>query len=119
MNMSSFPKMLKFKQNMVPNPQLLRWSSWFSQYTFDVIRIKGKTNIVADFFSRPLEPSQPKHPEILMYSHTFTIPNPWQKEDFTRHQTIYELEVFQNYGGFILNPFGAHLEYPFSLIFIA
>ena len=36
MDMGSFPKMLHFKQKSVPNPQLLRWSAWFSQYSFDV-----------------------------------------------------------------------------------
>ncbi|ESQ44801.1 hypothetical protein EUTSA_v10003399mg, partial [Eutrema salsugineum] len=31
MDMSSFPKMLQFKQKMVPHQQLLRWSEWFSK----------------------------------------------------------------------------------------
>ena len=30
MEMSSFPKMLQFKRKMLPRPQLLRWSNWFS-----------------------------------------------------------------------------------------
>ena len=30
MDMSSFPKMLQFKRKMLPHPQLLRWSNWFS-----------------------------------------------------------------------------------------
>lgn len=53
MDMTSFPKMLQFKQMMIPNPQLLRWSDWFSQWSFDVIHVKGKDNVIADFFSRP------------------------------------------------------------------
>ncbi|CDP19118.1 unnamed protein product [Coffea canephora] len=66
MDMGSFPKMLNFKQNLVPNPQLLRWSAWFSQYSFDVKNIKGKKNIVADFFSRkkPL-PQQALSTQVL------------------------------------------------------
>ncbi|MBA0762904.1 hypothetical protein Gotri_012451 [Gossypium trilobum] len=55
MDMSSFPKMLKFKQKDIPHPQLLRWSEWFSKYSFDVKHIKGKTNVLADILSRPFE----------------------------------------------------------------
>ncbi|KAG8472716.1 hypothetical protein CXB51_034748 [Gossypium anomalum] len=53
MDMSSFPKMLKFKQKTVPHPQLLRWAQWFSEYSFDTKHIKGKENVLADFLSRP------------------------------------------------------------------
>ncbi|MBA0788278.1 hypothetical protein Gotri_000112 [Gossypium trilobum] len=55
MDMSSFPKMLKFKQKDIPHPQQLRWSEWFSKYSFDVKHIKGKTNVLADILSRPFE----------------------------------------------------------------
>ncbi|MBA0640088.1 hypothetical protein Goklo_023061 [Gossypium klotzschianum] len=55
MDMFSFPKMLKFKQKEIPHPQLLRWSEWFSKYSFDVKHIKGKTNVLADILTRPVE----------------------------------------------------------------
>ncbi|KAG8477722.1 hypothetical protein CXB51_027570 [Gossypium anomalum] len=64
MDMSSFPKMLKFKQKTVPHPQLLRWAQWFSEYSFDTKHIKGKENVLADFLSRP-------KPEIQLNRKTF------------------------------------------------
>ncbi|MBA0575353.1 hypothetical protein Golob_024247 [Gossypium lobatum] len=53
MDMSSFPKMLQFKQKEVPHPQLLRWAERFSKFAFDVVHIKGKNNVLADILSRP------------------------------------------------------------------
>ncbi|KAE8719974.1 hypothetical protein F3Y22_tig00109923pilonHSYRG00045 [Hibiscus syriacus] len=64
MDMSSFPQMLKFKQKVIPNPQLLRWAEWFSKYSFDCKHIKGKTNVLADLLSRP--PQNQIH-KIMMY----------------------------------------------------
>ena len=52
MDMSSFPKMLQFKRKMLPYPQLLRWSNWFSQWSFQVQHIKGKDNVITDYLSR-------------------------------------------------------------------
>ena len=52
MDMSSFPKMLQFKRKMLPHPQLLRWSNWFSQWSFQVKHIKGKDNLIIDYLSR-------------------------------------------------------------------
>ncbi|PKI64613.1 uncharacterized protein LOC116201072 isoform X2 [Punica granatum] len=52
MDMSSFPKMLQFKQKQLPHPQLLRWVEWFSKFDFEVKHIKGKHNTLADFLSR-------------------------------------------------------------------
>ncbi|KAK8957121.1 hypothetical protein KSP39_PZI000021 [Platanthera zijinensis] len=52
MDMSAFPKMLHFKQNMLPQAQLLRWANWFSQWKFDAQYIKGKNNFLPDFLSR-------------------------------------------------------------------
>ncbi|MFQ6649940.1 hypothetical protein Gotur_022910 [Gossypium turneri] len=40
-------------KKQVPHPQLLRWAEWFSRYCFDVKHIQGKTNVLADIFSRP------------------------------------------------------------------
>lgn len=53
MDMSSFPRMLEFKRKMLPQPQLLRWENWFSQWKFTVKHIKGTSNVLADFLSRP------------------------------------------------------------------
>ncbi|KAK9011411.1 hypothetical protein V6N11_044262 [Hibiscus sabdariffa] len=47
MDMSSFPQMIKFKQKIIPNSQLLKWAEWFSKYSFDCKHIKGKTNTLA------------------------------------------------------------------------
>ena len=37
---------------MLPHPQLLRWSNWFSQWSFQVKHIKGKDNLITDYLSR-------------------------------------------------------------------
>ena len=52
MDMFSFPKMLQFKRKMLPHPQLLRWANWFSLWSFQVKHIKGKDNLITDYFSR-------------------------------------------------------------------
>ena len=52
MDMSYFPKMLQFKRKMLPHPQLLRWSNWFSQWSFQVQHIKGKDNVITYYLSR-------------------------------------------------------------------
>ena len=52
MDMPSFPKMLQFKRKMLPHPQLLRWSNWFSQWSFQVKHIKGKDNLITYYFFR-------------------------------------------------------------------
>ena len=44
--------MLQFKRKMLPHPQLLRWSNWFSQWSFQVKHIKGKDNLITDYLSR-------------------------------------------------------------------
>ena len=51
-NMSSFSKILQFERKMLPLPQLLRWPNWFSQWSFQVKHIKGKDNLITDYFSR-------------------------------------------------------------------
>ncbi len=48
MDMSSFPKMIQFKQKQLPHPQLLKWAEWFSWFDFEVKHIKGKNNSLAD-----------------------------------------------------------------------
>ncbi|PKI71203.1 hypothetical protein CRG98_008378 [Punica granatum] len=52
MDMSSFPKMLKFKQKQLSHPQLLRWAEWFSKFDFEVEHINEKHNTLVDFLSR-------------------------------------------------------------------
>ncbi|KAL4378433.1 hypothetical protein GQ457_02G038020 [Hibiscus cannabinus] len=134
MDMSSFPQMLKFKQKSVPHPQLLRWSEWFSKFSFDCKHIKGKTNIMADLLTRP------KH--IMMYKASssakankknpesaFNIPpnlNPefppevyklvLENKFHSKAKDMvfeYQLDIFRNYGGLMLHPFGLHPDYPF------
>nr|KJB76373.1 hypothetical protein B456_012G084900 [Gossypium raimondii] len=83
MDMSSFPKMVKFKQKQVPHPQLLRWAKWFFRYHFDVKHIQGKTNVLVDILSRPtIKPAEslflkplglyPKYPFINPINLQFT-----------------------------------------------
>ncbi|KAG8481703.1 hypothetical protein CXB51_026580 [Gossypium anomalum] len=143
MDMSSFPKMLKFKQKTVPHPQLLRWAQWFSEYSFDTKHIKGKENVLANFLSRPKPEIQLNRkifwPKPIMmirpYSSSSTSPasypvtpnlNPefppevyrlTQNETF--HQKAkdmmfeYQIQVFKKFGGLILKPWGIHPDYPF------
>ncbi|KAL4388578.1 hypothetical protein GQ457_09G008110 [Hibiscus cannabinus] len=143
MDMSSFPQMLKFKQKTVPHPQLLRWSEWFSKYSFDCRHIKGKTNILADLLTRPkqskgqimmLRPSSsknkvPKKKQKENPETTFDIPpnlNPEFPPEVYRlvmenkfHAKArdmifeYQLDIFRDYGGLMLNPLGLHPDYPF------
>ncbi|KAL6012834.1 hypothetical protein ACLOJK_003323 [Asimina triloba] len=51
-DMKVFLAMLRSKQKMLPQAQLLCWANWFSQYTFKVKHIPGKENVLADFLSR-------------------------------------------------------------------
>ncbi|MFQ6635906.1 hypothetical protein Gotur_021443, partial [Gossypium turneri] len=72
MDMSSFPKMLQFKQKEVPHSQLLRWAEWFSRFSFDVVHIKRKTNVLADTLTRlpetkPLKIPVSKPVEVFMF----------------------------------------------------
>lgn len=66
MDMSAFPKMLQFKQKMLPQAQLLRWANWFSQWKFEAKHIKGKNNFLPDFLSRTRRTIAPIFP--LIYS---------------------------------------------------
>ncbi|KAK8494604.1 hypothetical protein V6N11_064766 [Hibiscus sabdariffa] len=144
MDMSSFPQMIKFKQKIIPNPQLLRWAEWFSKYSFDCKHIKGKTNVLADLLTRPKQnqthaimmyrpssskPSRPPNTPKENPETTFNIPpnlNPEFPPEVYRlvlenqfHSKAremifeYQLDIFRNYGGLMLKPFGLHLDYPF------
>lgn len=68
MDMSSFPKMIQFKQKVLPQAQLLRWASWFSQWKFEVKHIKGKDNFLPDFLSRTQRQISTIVPMILTLS---------------------------------------------------
>ena len=46
--------LLKRKEGEIPNPQLVRWSESLSRFKFKVRHIKGESNTVADFLSRPI-----------------------------------------------------------------
>ncbi|KAK9020368.1 hypothetical protein V6N11_010392 [Hibiscus sabdariffa] len=70
MDMSSFSQMIKFKQKIIPNPQLLRWAEWFSKYSFDCKHIKGKNNILADLLTRP----NPNPTQIMLYKASSSQP---------------------------------------------
>ncbi|KAL5751834.1 hypothetical protein ACOSP7_022018 [Xanthoceras sorbifolium] len=66
MDNSSFPRVLEFKNNIPPDPLLLRLKSWFERYDFQTSYIKGSQNIIPDMFSRP----QPIH----LLSRTSIVP---------------------------------------------
>ncbi|KAM7490949.1 hypothetical protein LguiA_033870 [Lonicera macranthoides] len=61
--MKSFPVMLQFKNKQIPNPQLLRWYEWFSQWSFTTKHIPGKQNVIADYYSRT-QPNQLSHIDL-------------------------------------------------------
>ncbi|KAK9044313.1 hypothetical protein V6N11_072624 [Hibiscus sabdariffa] len=144
MDMSSFPQMLKFKQKIIPNPQLLRWAEWFSKYSFDCKHIKGKSNTLADFLTRPTSIPKAHNQEIMMFKSSSSKPS--KKNKSTQETTFdippnlnpdfppevyrlvlenqfhpraramifeYQLNLFQEFGGLMLKPFGLHPDYPF------
>lgn len=142
MDMSSFPKILMFKQKDGPHPQLLRWSEWFFKYSFDVKHIRGKINVLANFLTKPPEKilviahssssSQTKkailsnpplpfstqyvppnsHPEHSLEVLSLILEKRFHKEALNM-MFSHQLDVFKNCGGLYLKPLGLHLEYPF------
>ncbi|MBA0779431.1 hypothetical protein Gotri_003682 [Gossypium trilobum] len=48
--------------------EYLRWAEWFSKFSFNVIHIKGKANVLADILTRP--------PEITISKPIEMIPKP-------------------------------------------
>lgn len=142
MDMSSFPKMLRFKQKDAPHLQLLRWSKWFSKYSFDVKHIKGKANVFADFLTRPPEKilmmapssssSQKKKATLsnppLPFSTQYVPPNSHPKhppevlslilekkihKEALNMMFSHQLDVFKNFERLYLKPLGLHPEYSF------
>ncbi|KAH9769360.1 hypothetical protein KPL71_011968 [Citrus sinensis] len=53
MDNSSFPKILDFKNKLLPDKQLLSLKAWFAKYDFTVQHIKGVKNLIPDFLTRP------------------------------------------------------------------
>ncbi|KAK9032984.1 hypothetical protein V6N11_018026 [Hibiscus sabdariffa] len=110
MDMSSFPQMLKFKQKTVPHPQLLRWAEWFSKASSSketVPEKKQKKNPETAFNIPPnLNPEFPPEVYRLVLENKFHS----KAGDMIFE---YQLDIFRNYGGLMLNPFGLHPDYPF------
>ncbi|KAK8556665.1 hypothetical protein V6N12_003062 [Hibiscus sabdariffa] len=88
MDMSSFPQMIKFKQKIIPNPQLLRWVEWFSKYSFDCKHIKGKTNVLADLLTRP---KQNQTQTIMMYQPSSSKPSKPPKRPKENPETAFNI----------------------------
>ena len=53
MDNSSFPKILDFKNKLLPDKQLLNLKAWFAKHDFTVQHIKGDKNLIPDFLARP------------------------------------------------------------------
>ena len=53
MDKSSFPKILDFKNKLLPDKQLFSLKTWFAKYHFTVQHIKGDKNMISDFLTRP------------------------------------------------------------------
>lgn len=70
MDNSAFPKVLEYKNKMIPQPQILRLKDWFSQYQVTVKHIPGKENILADFLTREGAPT----PQVCLFTPTSTYP---------------------------------------------
>ncbi|KAG8485185.1 hypothetical protein CXB51_021833 [Gossypium anomalum] len=121
-------RFLLSKEKIVPHPQLLRWAEWFSQFKFDARHIKGKQNVLADLLSRPknllLKPKlkilayrkifQPR--PVIMYrssSSSSTFPTTYPVAPNLNPEFPPEIQVFKNFGGLILRPWGVHSNYPF------
>ena len=67
--------LLKRKEGEIPDPQLARWSESLSRFKFNVKRIKGESNIVADFLSKP----------VTMISRR-SLPKRWEEGSSKAHE---------------------------------
>ena len=84
--MASFPNMIRFKQRQIPHPQLLRWAEWFSKYSFEVIHLKGKNNVLADFLSRPRKMEASR----MFVKRRFIGPHRYETQDIQRTWVIFQ-----------------------------
>ena len=64
----AFPRILKIKTKEVPDKLRLRLSTWFSKFSFDIVHIKGKDNMFADFLTRPTRPTNWKDQGLLFHN---------------------------------------------------
>ena len=138
MDYSSFPKILKFKRKILPHPQLLRLTEWFSKYTFTVEHIKGNKNLIPDMLTKPPKSQTLLIPLILMASSSNP---PLPEQDFPANdlpplaqnmvlkhtldlQANDKLFGFQDYlllnydmSSFCFQILGIHPKYPFIHLF--
>ncbi|CAH8278553.1 unnamed protein product [Arabidopsis lyrata] len=137
MDMSSFPKMLQFKQKMVPHQQLLRWSEWFSKYDFESVYLKGTKNTLADMLSRkPVKQETPDEIHMMASSsetkksyYDFEADVPEDVHQLISRNKLHELlrtkifsyqsTILTNYGVNChhIAPMGIHPDYPFAHLY--
>ncbi|OMO87786.1 ORF I polyprotein [Corchorus capsularis] len=97
--MAVFYQMLDVKKKTVPNTQLLRWSQWFTRYSFTTRHIKSKHNLIPDMLSTPPKPPKeslqvlPVIASIMNY--VLGLPPPKKKKD--KNEEVKALKT---------NPFG-------------
>ena len=140
MDMSSFPKTLQFKRKIMWLQiliQLLRWSNWFSQWTFDVNHIKGKDIVVADFFFRPpkvspfttislssstmvpcvcpLDPFLGNIQHLLPEIRRLIFEQVLPRRSITNFKRFLEITIFRH--GLVLSGLEFHPKYPFLSCF--
>lgn len=73
-DMSTFSKILSFKQKQIPNSQLLRWAEWFSNFDSAVKCIKRKAYLLLDLLTRSnLSHIQPIPIICMMSPHYFLL----------------------------------------------
>nr|KJB44085.1 hypothetical protein B456_007G235600 [Gossypium raimondii] len=121
---STFKEILAVKKDAeiqtkeVPHSQLLRWAEWFSKFSFNVVHIKGKTNVLTDILTRPLEnfpenlmiqpSSSSKGKEVL----SLILEKKFHREAMNM-MLSYQLDIFRDFCGLFLKPLGLYSDYPF------
>ncbi|KAK9174651.1 hypothetical protein WN944_029688 [Citrus x changshan-huyou] len=69
MDNSTFPRIFDLKNKLLPDKQLLSLKNWFAKYDFTVQHIKGKQNLIPDFFTRlPIN-----KPSLISSIHTILV----------------------------------------------
>ena len=64
------------KEREISNPHLARWSESVSRFKFEVRHIKGESNTVADFLSKPITMSKRRG-----------LPKRWEEDNSSAHET--------------------------------